>query len=82
MSSDSTLSSVYLQVILDGIRGLGLESADLLESVGVDPDVLEDPDARIPRVLTTKVWTEAARLLQDPDMGCTSASTSNLVHST
>ncbi len=67
--TETTLSSVYLQVILDGFRGLGLDPAALLESVGVDPKILEDPDARIPRLLTVRVWSEAARLLDDPDMG-------------
>lgn len=69
MSTDPTLSSVYLRVILDGFGSLGLQPAELLDAVGVDPKVIEDPDARIPRSLTAKVWIQAANLLNDPDMG-------------
>jgi AraC-like DNA-binding protein len=69
LSADHTLSSVFLQIILDGFSELGLKPARLLEAAGVDPEIIEDPDARIPRQHTTRVWAEAARLLNDPDMG-------------
>lgn len=69
MSNEPTLSSVYFQVLLDGFRGLGLDPTALLESVGVDPKVVEDPDARIPRSMTARVWVTAATILKDPDMG-------------
>ncbi len=69
MTREPTLTSVYFRLLLEGIEALGLDAEELCAKSGVDPSVLDDPDARIPRSRFARMWLEASAKLGDPQLG-------------
>lgn len=55
--------------MLRALEQLGFESADLCKAVGIEPELLLDPEARIPRDVCGLIWREAIDLTDDPYLG-------------
>ncbi len=53
----------------DHLQEGGLDAAQVLRSVGIDPEVFEDPDGRVKAAKGLRLWDEAARQLGDPLLG-------------
>ncbi len=49
----------------------GLEGAALARAAGIDPTVLQDVDARVPRAALTRLWRLAVEASRDPCFGLT-----------
>jgi AraC-like DNA-binding protein len=64
-----------LEVVLQGIRSAGRDSARVLHSVGLDPALLEDPDARVSTDLASTLWREAVTVTSDRAFGIHAAET-------
>jgi AraC-like DNA-binding protein len=62
-------SVTVFRPIIYGLTALGLKWRSLLESCGVDPDLLDDSDARIPAQVFDAFWPKAAELTGDPCFG-------------
>jgi AraC-like DNA-binding protein len=62
-------SVTVLRSLIHGLRELHLEWRPLLESCGIDPDLIADPDARIPVDVFDRFWPKAAELTGDPCFG-------------
>lgn len=60
--------SVFRPIIF-GITGRGLEWRPLLESCGIEPELLAEPEARIPAEVFDRFWLKAAELTGDPCFG-------------
>jgi AraC-like DNA-binding protein len=66
---EPTLSSAFFAVLLEGFRSLGLDPAELCRTAQIDPETARNPDARIPQSGVARVWLEAERRLEDPNLG-------------
>jgi AraC-like DNA-binding protein len=55
--------------IIYGLTELGLEWQPLLASCGIDPDLVSDPEARIPAQVFDQFWPKAAERTGDPCFG-------------
>jgi AraC-like DNA-binding protein len=64
-----------LRPIAAGLEARGLLVGPLLEEVGEAPDVLSDPDARVPHGAAVQLWLAAARATRDPFFGLYAAQT-------
>jgi AraC-like DNA-binding protein len=64
-----TVSARLVAGIVAAGRARGLEVEALLAAVGIDPACLGDPDARLPIEKEEALWTEMARLADDPFFG-------------
>jgi AraC-like DNA-binding protein len=62
-------SVTVFRPIIFGITELGLEWKSLLESCGIDPDLVADPEARVPAEVFDRFWLRAAELTADPCFG-------------
>ncbi|RRB06567.1 AraC family transcriptional regulator [Larkinella rosea] len=67
-TTDDTLSSGSFNLILHAARQRGADSLVLCKTVGVDPAVLQNPDARVPIRLVQALWHEAIRVTGEPDL--------------
>ncbi len=68
-TSGPTLWSTALRACFAGFRGLGLDVERIRREAGIDAAALADPDARIPFVLTARVWPAAQAQWQRPGLG-------------
>ena len=63
-----TVLSVSSRAMIDACARLGLPTSDILQAAGLSPEILEDPDARIPLEQVEKLWAKAYDLSSDPDL--------------
>jgi len=59
----------FFRPVTYGLGELGLEWRPLFSSCGIDPDLLDDSDARIPTEMFEAFWPRAAELTGDPCLG-------------
>jgi AraC-like DNA-binding protein len=65
----ATSSALSLQALLDAVARRGGAPAQLLRTVGIPPEALNEPDARIPFAALVSAWEIAPRLVGDPALG-------------
>lgn len=56
-------------MVLGSFAALGLDTKALCDAAGLDHDQLSDPDSRLPRDLSGRLWREASRQSGDPLLG-------------
>ncbi len=64
----ATVLSVSSRALIDACARLGLDTARILQSAGVDPALLADPDARLPLDAAETLWRAAYEISGDPDL--------------
>src|SRR5262249_51245232 len=65
MAAHQTVSNRIAKLLLAAVTAQGGEPSELLASVGLEPEDLEDPEGRISLEAEGRLWTEAARLVGD-----------------
>lgn len=55
--------------MLRALEQLGFESADLCKAIGIEPELLLDPESRVPRDVSGMIWREAMDLSDDLYLG-------------
>lgn len=69
MSREPTLAASFTRIFVEATTDMGLDPAHLLAQVELEPQDLQDPDARIPARLQLDLWDHAARLTGDLYLG-------------
>lgn len=68
MTEASTLAS-WTRALRRQLDALGLDSTALCQQAGLDPSQLDDPNARYPLSVTTRLWQLAVAASGDPALG-------------
>lgn len=68
MTEPSILAS-WTRALRKQIDALGLDSAALCQAAGLDPKLMDDPDARYPVSTTTRLWHLAVAASGNPALG-------------
>ncbi|WP_394559923.1 AraC family transcriptional regulator [Aquipseudomonas alcaligenes] len=68
MTEASTLAS-WTRALRRQLDSLGLDSAALCREAGLDPALMDDPNARYPLPATTRLWQLAVTASGDPTLG-------------
>jgi len=61
-----TVLSVSSRAMLSACERLGIDTGELLRSVGIPRETLDDPDARLEASKVGAVWARAYELSRDP----------------
>ncbi|MFC1889721.1 AraC family transcriptional regulator [Thermodesulfobacteriota bacterium] len=69
MEQDATASTGLVQILMKYTDGIGLDSDGICRSVGLDPEILKDTEARISLEQFNAIWKETARQAGDRDFG-------------
>jgi len=64
-----TSTVAWTKLLLDAIAQTGLDPKRLCEAADIDFSVFQDHEARIPTDKITRLWDEAAKQSQDPNIG-------------
>lgn len=67
--SDLLISGSWTSMVLRSFEALGLDARRLCTSAGLSYAQLSDPEARVPRDLSGRLWREAIRHSGDPLIG-------------
>lgn len=65
----ASVSSEYLRLVAYGAETRGLAPAKTLRSVGIDPEILVHPGARLPMERIPRLWMAIGERLRDPLFG-------------
>lgn len=68
MSEPSILAS-WTRALRKQLDALGLDSLALSRAAGLDPQLMDDPNARYPVTVTTRFWELAVQASGDPALG-------------
>lgn len=68
MSEPTTLAS-WTRALRKQLDALGLDSAELCRAAGLDPQLMDDPNARYAVTATTRLWQLAVQASGDPAIG-------------
>ncbi|SEH91814.1 AraC family transcriptional regulator [Pseudomonas fuscovaginae UPB0736] len=68
MPEPTSLSS-WTRALRKQLDALGLDSAALCREAGIDPQLMDDPNARYPLSATTRLWQLAVTASGDPAIG-------------
>jgi AraC-like DNA-binding protein len=71
--SSRTTSSAWFKGVIDVLESEGLDIPAIMAAAGIDPAVLQDPDARLPTEKMSRLWRAAAEISGDPNVGLASA---------
>ena len=66
---DVALSIRAVRPLLAYLAAKGHESSAVLRAQGVDPLLLQDPEARLPLTAAASLWSAGSRLTDDADLG-------------
>jgi AraC-like DNA-binding protein len=69
MRSDLTISGSWTQLVLLGLEAVGLDARALCRASRLSYSQLMDPEARLPRDQSGRLWREASRQSSDPLLG-------------
>jgi AraC-like DNA-binding protein len=69
MRSDLTISGSWTQLVLHGLESVGLDGRALCRACKLSYAQLMDPEARLPRDQSGRLWREAAKQSDDPLLG-------------
>lgn len=64
-----SLSIRVLGPLLGYIKSRGHDTSAFLRDQGVDPELLGDPESRLPQAIATRLWLAAGELTQDSNLG-------------
>jgi AraC-like DNA-binding protein len=65
----ATIAISFVDAALQGVRARGLDTGPLLEAVGIAPNLLLTPQARVPAARYAALWRLIARTLDDEFFG-------------
>ncbi|MDQ3201371.1 MAG: AraC family transcriptional regulator [Pseudomonadota bacterium] len=68
MTEPTSLAS-WTRALRKQLDALGLDSTDLCHQAGLDPQLMDDPNARYPLSGTTRLWEIAVQVSGDPAIG-------------
>jgi len=68
MTEPTTLAS-WTRALRKQLDALGLDSIALCRTAGLDPQLMDDPNARYPVTATTRLWQLAVQASGDPAIG-------------
>lgn len=68
MTEPTSLAS-WTRALRKQLDALGLDSTDLCHQAGLDPQLMDDPNARYPLSGTTRLWELAVQVSGDPAIG-------------
>jgi hypothetical protein len=68
-----------VRAFVQGFAAAGFSADALLAETGIDRSVLEDPDTRVPREKSRRLWEEAPRLSGDDALGMHAVERSDLL---
>lgn len=74
-----TVPATYVRLVLDAVEAHGVEGAAVLRAAGVAPEVVDDPDQRIPVLDIGTLLEEAIELTGEPGLGYEIALSSSLM---
>ena len=63
-----TVLTVSSRALVDACENLGVDVDLLVHGVGLDRNVINDPDARIPTIKVGELWQHAYALAGDPNL--------------
>jgi AraC-like DNA-binding protein len=66
---ERTVSAALVRTFTRGLDSLGIPVDDLLRRIGLSRSDIEDPDARIPRERSMRLWTETPLFIGDEEFG-------------
>jgi len=69
MAGERTSSTIFARTIVNAAVRLGADKAELLERVGISPDVLDAPETRVPTEKHIPLLEESARMTGDEHIG-------------
>jgi AraC-like DNA-binding protein len=69
MTAEPTTLASWTRALRKQLDAIGLDSAALCREAGLDPTLLDDPNARCPLSLTTRLWQLAVAASGDPALG-------------
>lgn len=69
MTAEPTTLASWTRALRKQLDALGLDSAALCHEAGLEPGVLDDPNARCPLSATTRLWQLAVAASGDPALG-------------
>lgn len=69
MSAEPTTLASWTRALRKQLDALGLDSAALCRQAGLDPALMDDPNARYPLSATTRLWHLAVAASGDPALG-------------
>lgn len=64
----ATTASAWVRLIVQGIRRAGLDAEPLLNAAGIDPQQLEEPQARLAQQQITLLWQAASQHYAGDDL--------------
>ncbi len=68
-----TYSAPAVSITIKIIESFNIDPAPLLSKLGIDPKLIEDPNARFSYESIDKLWFEAVNIVQDPCFGLRAA---------
>ena len=68
MTEPTSLAS-WTRALRKQLDALGLDSIALCQQAGLDPNLMDDPNARYPLSGTTRLWEIAVQVSGDPAIG-------------
>lgn len=69
MSAEPTTLASWTRALRKQLDALGLDSTALCRQAGLEPSLLDDPNARCPLSVTTRLWQLAVEASGDPALG-------------
>lgn len=79
-NAERTTSSTWAQAIVHALESEGLDGPALLAELGLEPVILDDPDARIPQDHMTRLWRLAVSRSGNPAIGLSMANVIRPAH--
>ncbi|MGA8086224.1 MAG: AraC family transcriptional regulator [Terracidiphilus sp.] len=65
----TSVSVLSVRPVLAYLASNRQDYAAILEEHGISPDVLDNPEGRVPHTVAMRLWESAERLSRDPDLG-------------
>ncbi|MHA6491637.1 AraC family transcriptional regulator [Pseudomonas borbori] len=69
MTAEPTTLASWTRALRKQLDALGLDSTELCRAAGLEPNLLDDPNARCPLSITTRLWQLAVQASGDPALG-------------
>lgn len=69
MTAEPTTLASWTRALRKQLDALGLDSTTLCRQAGLEPSLLDDPNARCPLSITTRLWQLAVEASGDPALG-------------
>lgn len=77
MRREATLATSLVIDFLGFLERQGHPLTDVCRTAGIDPDIVRQPNSRVPAACMERLWPLAVQLTGDPDVGLHSAESYN-----